>query len=96
MMRLVHRRRLGRIDHFVLLDDAERPSPARLVRAARRYARELALRCTGDADNFTLIHNGPGLSRRAAPHVHIVCARSRLQKALVYLWIGLRNLLPVR
>ncbi len=44
----------------------------------------------------TLIHNGSGMARRPLPHVHIVCARTRWQKALVYFYIGMRNLLPTR
>lgn len=92
-LRLVHRRRFL-VDHYVLIDPKASLSPARLMARARHHAERLALQCTGDASRFTLIHNGAGLARRDLPHVHIVCARSRLQKAFVYLLIGLKNLIP--
>lgn len=92
-LRLVHRRHFP-VDHYVLIDPDASLSPGRLIAHARLHAERLALHCTGDASCFTLIHNGAGLARRELPHVHIVCARSRFQKALVYLLIGLKNLLP--
>ena len=92
-MRLIRRRRFP-VDHFVLIDDESRASPERLVAEARKRAEALAEETTGRRDHFTLIHNGAGVARRAKPHVHIVCARSRWQKGLIYLLIGLKNLLP--
>lgn len=91
-MRLVHRRSFP-VDHFVLLDPEGRTRPDELIAAARRQAEALALRCTGDAGNFTLFQSGAGLARRAWPHVHIVCTRTRFRKGLIHLYIGLRNLL---
>lgn len=41
-----------------------------------------------------MIQNGARLARRDWPHVHIVCARTRCQKGLMYLLLGLKNLLP--
>jgi hypothetical protein len=90
-MRLLQRRRFP-VAHFVLIDDAARLAPERLVGIARRGAERLARRCGYGPQHFTLIHNGSGLARRALPHVHIVCARARWQKALVYLYIGFKNL----
>lgn len=89
-MRLILRRRFP-VTHYVLVDAARRASPERLIVRARRCAGAIALRATGHAEQFTLIHNGAGLARRAAPHVHIVCARSRFEKALVYFLIGWKN-----
>lgn len=90
-MQLFHRRSFP-VDHFVLVDESGAVPPEQLMVEARRRAEGLAQRATGDARNFTLIHNGAGVARRERPHVHIVCARSRLHKALVYLLIGLKNL----
>lgn len=94
-MRLIHRRRFP-VDHYVLVDEARSVPPGRLVAEARRRAERPAERATGDRDSFTLIHNGAGIARRASPHVHIICARTRRLKALLYLYIGLKNLLPQR
>lgn len=46
----------------------------------------------GNAHAFTLVHNGSAIARRNDPHVHIFCTRSRVQKGLLYLVIGLKNL----
>jgi len=92
-MQLVHRRHFP-VEHFVLIDEEEHLAPDALVALARRKAERLARAVTGDSRKFTLIHNGDGLARRMHPHVHIVCAHSRWQKALIYLLIGLKNLLP--
>ena len=94
-MRLIHRRHFP-VDHFVLVDEHGEYRPEALIAAARREAERLALRVTGDRSKFTLIHNGGALARYPQPHVHIVCARTRMQKALIYLLIGIRNLLPAR
>lgn len=90
-MRLVHRRCFP-VDHYVLVDTAGDTAPERLIAEAQRQAEALALRSTGDPQRFTLIFNGARLARRAIPHVHIVCARSRFHKGLIYLLIGLKNL----
>ena len=92
-MRLVLRRRHP-VAHYVLIADQPGVGHGQLLQAARRHAARLAKKVSGDSSKFTLIHNGSGLARRALPHVHIVCAKTRWQKALVYLYIGLRNLLP--
>jgi len=92
-MQLIHRRHFP-VDHYVLVDEIGNVAPHRLVAEARRRAGRLAAAATGDAQNFTLIHNGSGLARRAMPHVHIICAATRFQKALIYLLIGIKNLLP--
>jgi len=92
-MQLVLRRRHP-VVHYVLIDEHRCISTARLLAAAERHALRLALQTSGDCRKFTLIHNGSGMARRPLPHVHIICARTRWQKALVYLFIGLRNLLP--
>lgn len=92
-MQLIRRRHFP-VDHYVLVDESGTVPAAQLVAEARCRAAVLAQRCTGDRDNFTLIHNGAGFARRALPHVHIICARSRRQKALIYLFMGLKNLLP--
>ena len=92
-MQLIHRRHFP-VDHFVLVDEDGQCPPDMLMASARREAENIALRVTGDRNKFTLIHNGGSLARRAMPHVHIVCARSRLQKAFIYLLIGVKNLLP--
>ncbi|HUP91778.1 MAG TPA: hypothetical protein VM074_05980 [Solimonas sp.] len=92
-MRLVHKRRFP-VDHFILIDEFGAGAPEELIAEARRRAEPLALAATGSRDCFTLIHNGAGLARHESPHVHIVCARSRLQKALIYFFIGAKNLLP--
>ena len=92
-MQLIHRRHFP-VDHYVLVDDAGTWPPHLLVAEAQRRAGPLAANATGDARNFTLIHNGPGLARRAMPHVHIFCAASRFEKALIYLVIGIKNLFP--
>jgi hypothetical protein len=91
-MELVHRRRFP-VDHYVLIDPKGLSDPHALIAEARRQAEVLALRCTGDARNFTLIQNGPRLARRDWPHVHIVCTRTRFRKGLIYLLIGIKNLL---
>lgn len=91
-MQLIHRRRFP-VDHYVLVDPHGHAGPGRLMAEARRRAGELALRCTGDPRNFTLIQNGPGLARRDWPHVHIVCTPSRFRKGLIHVLIGLKNLL---
>jgi len=93
-MRLIHRRRFP-VDHFVLVDESRMLSPERLLARARRYAGVLAAMSTGNAQCFTLIHNGAGIARYEDPHVHIICAQSRIQKGLIYLFIGLKNLVPV-
>ncbi|HEY8023361.1 MAG TPA: hypothetical protein VIF60_02260 [Burkholderiaceae bacterium] len=92
-MQLIHRRHFP-VQHYVLVDEDLEFTPEALLAMARSQASHLAELTTGDASNFTLIHNGEGLARRAKPHVHIVCARSRFGKALVYLAIGLKNLFP--
>lgn len=92
-MQLIHRRHFP-VDHFVLVDEEGQCPPETLMVSARREAESIALRVTGDRNRFTLIHNGGSLARCAMPHVHIVCARTRMQKALIYLLIGLKNLLP--
>jgi hypothetical protein len=92
-MQLIRRRRFP-ADHYVLVDEGRAMPAAQLVAEARRRAESLAQTCTGDRESFTLIHNGAGIARRALPHVHIICARSRRQKALIYLFMGLKNLLP--
>jgi hypothetical protein len=94
-MQLIHRRHFP-FDHFVLVDEDGDCPPETLIASARREAESIALRVTGDRNKFTLIHNGGALARCAMPHVHIVCARTRMQKALIYLLIGLKNLLPAR
>jgi hypothetical protein len=91
-MQLVHRRRFP-VDHYVLFDPDGLSSPERLMLEACRQAGTLALRSTGDARNFTLIQNGPCMARRNWPHVHIVCTRTRFRKGLIYLYIGVKNLL---
>lgn len=91
-MHLVHRRSFP-VDHFVLIDPEGRVEPHALISEARRQAEILALRSTGDARNFTLIQNGPRLARRDWPHVHIFCTRTRFRKGLIYLYIGIKNLL---
>ena len=90
-MRLVHRRRFP-LDHFVLIDDEHAMPPDQLVAEARRRAATLANGITGNAHAFTLVHNGSAIARRNDPHVHIFCTRSRVQKGLLYLVIGLKNL----
>ncbi|MGQ0799293.1 MAG: hypothetical protein ACT4NL_04155 [Pseudomarimonas sp.] len=90
-MQLVHRRRFP-VDHYVLIDPEGLSTPGTLIAEARRQAEALALRSTGDARNFTLIQNGPGLARCDWPHVHIVCTRTRFRKGLIYLFIGFKNL----
>jgi hypothetical protein len=92
-MQLIHRRHLP-VDHYVLVDEAGTLPPQFRVAEARRCAGPLAASATGNAQNFTLIHNGAGLARRSVPHVHIICAASRFEKALIYLIIGIKNLLP--
>ena len=92
-MQLIHRRHFP-VEHYVLIDENGELSPASLVALARSHAEKLAEAVTGDKNKFTLIHNGEGLARRARPHVHIVCAHSRFQKALIYFIIGLKNLWP--
>jgi hypothetical protein len=89
---LIHRRRFP-VDHFVLVVDNGSVDPEVMMLIAHRRASDLALRTTGDRGNFTLIHNGSALARRPDAHVHIVCAGSRAQKAMMYLLIGLKNLL---
>ncbi len=91
-MQLVHRRRFP-VDHYVLIDPEGLLPPGTLIAEARRQAETLALRSTGDARNFTLIQNGPGLARREGPHVHIVCTTTRFRKGLIYLFIGFKNVL---
>ena len=92
-MLLIHRRHFP-VDHYVLVDDLGTMPSHRLVAEARRQAEALAESATGDPLNFTLIHNGPGLARRSMPHVHIICAASRFQKAMIFLVIGIKNLFP--
>lgn len=91
-MQLVHRRSFP-VDHYVLIDPEGLAEPGSLIAEARRQAETLALRSTGDASNFTLIQNGTRLARRDWPHVHIVCTRTRFRKGLIYLLIGIKNLL---
>lgn len=90
-MILIHRRRFP-LDHFVLVDAERALPPDQLVAEARRRATALADASTGDAHSFTLVHNGSGIARRDDPHVHIFCTRSRMQKGLLYLVMGLKNL----
>ncbi len=90
-MHLVHRRRFP-ANHYVLIDPENRSSPEALIAEARRQAETLAFSSTGDAGNFTLIQNGPRLARCEWPHVHIVCTTTRFRKGLIYLFIGLKNL----
>ena len=91
-MRLVQHRRFP-VAHFVLIDErVSATTTEHLVSVAHRCAELLAARCNGDARHFTLIHNGSGLARCPDPHVHIVCARTRFQKGLIYLFIGLKNI----
>jgi hypothetical protein len=92
-MQLILRRRFP-VRHYVLIDECCEFTPEVLLATARRHASHLAQAASGDAGNFTLIHNGGGLARRPKPHVHIVCASSRLQKAFVYILIGIKNLIP--
>lgn len=92
-MQLIHRRRFP-VDHYVLVDEDRSMPAGQLLAEARRRAERLAEDSTGDSGSFTLIHNGAGIARRALPHVHIICARTRRLKALIYLYIGLKNLLP--
>lgn len=96
-MRLLHRRRYP-IDHYVLIDDHGTLPADELVASARRQAEALARKSTGNAQGFTLIHNGAGIARRQTPHVHILCTRTRFQKGLLYLVIGIKNLfsMPAR
>jgi hypothetical protein len=91
-MRLVHRRSFP-VDHYVLIDIEGLSEPHALITEARHQAESLALRSTGDARNFILIHNGPRLARRECPHVHIVCTHTRFRKGLVFLLIGIKNVL---
>lgn len=91
-MQLVHRRSFP-VDHYVLIDPEGLMEPHTLIAEARRQAEALALSSTGDARNFTLIQNGSRLARREWPHVHIVCTRTRFRKGLIYLIIGVKNLL---
>jgi hypothetical protein len=93
-MQLILRRHFP-VRHYVLIDEWSEFTPEALLAAARVHASRLAQAATGDAGNFTLIHNGDGLARRPKPHVHIVCASSRLQKALIYFLIGIKNLIPL-
>jgi hypothetical protein len=94
-MQLIHRRSFP-VDHYVLVDNDGDSSPDRLIAEARRQAEGLALHSTGDAQSFTLIQNGSLLARRSWPHVHIICARSRFQKGMLYLVIGFKNVfMPV-
>ena len=90
-MVLIHRRRFP-LDHFVLVDAERTLPPDQLVAEARRRAAVLADASTGDAQAFTLMHNGSGIARRDDPHVHIFCTRSRVRKGLLYLVIGVKNL----
>jgi hypothetical protein len=92
-VRLIHRRHFP-VDHYVLVDEAGTVTGEQLIAEARRRAEGLAERSTGDRHGFTLIHNGAGIARRADPHVHIICARSRRWKGLVLLVIAIKNLLP--
>ncbi len=91
-MQLVHRRSFP-VDHYVLIDTEGLLEPHLLIAEARRQAEALALRSTGDARNFTLIQNGPRLARREWPPVHIVCTSTRFRKGLIYLFIGIKNVL---
>ena len=93
-MELIHRRHFP-VDHYVLVDVDGTVPPGTLIAEAWRQAPMLALTSTGDARNFTLIQNGSKLARREWPHVHIVCAKTRFQKGLIYLFIGLKNLIPI-
>ena len=90
-MQLIHRRHFP-FDHYVLVDEEGKLAPDVLVAEARRQAVHLSAEITGGPENFTLIHNGTGIARREKPHVHIVCTRSRFEKALMYLLIGIKNL----
>lgn len=90
-LRLVHRRHFP-VDHYVLIDERGDIPAGALIAEARERAETLAAASTGSRNRFTLIYNGSELARRAKPHVHIICARSRTQKALVYFYIALRNL----
>ena len=90
-MRLIHRRRVP-VDHYVLVA-GPRDAPARLLHRAGRIAALLSGRSVGRTDGYTLIHNGAGVARRSTPQVHIVCSGTRMAKGLMYLLIGLRNLL---
>jgi len=92
-MQLILRRHFP-VLHYVLIDECREFTPEALLATACVHASRLAQAATGDPGNFTLIHNGDGLARRPKPHVHIVCARSRLQKALIYILIGFKNLIP--
>ena len=93
-MRLIHCRRYP-VDHYVLVGaTGAAAEPQRLLRLAQRLASVLARRSTGRPGGYTLIHNGSGVARRSDPHVHIVCTRTRFAKGLIYLLIGLKNLLP--
>lgn len=92
-MQLLCRRRFP-VLHYVLIDPTGQASDRQLLRAAREQATRLAIEATGQGENFTLIYNGRLLARVAKPHVHIVLARSRWHKGLIYLLIGLKNLLP--
>lgn len=89
-MKLFHRRSFP-VHHYVLVDQEGSASLPSLFAEAQRLAGDLALQSTGDARNFTLIHNGGLLARREWPHVHIVCARNRFHKWLIYLLIGMKN-----
>jgi hypothetical protein len=93
-MRLVHQRHFP-IDHYVLIDEGGDLEPGYLVAEAWHQALHLAAESTGASGNFTLIHNGSGIARRSKPHVHIVCTRTRFQKGLLYILIGIKNLLPL-
>ena len=92
-MLLIHRRHFP-VDHYALFDDVGTWPPHLLVAEAHRRAGPLPANATGDASNVTLIHNVPGLVRRAMPHVHIFCAASRFEKALIYIIIRIKNLFP--
>jgi len=89
-MQLIHCRSFP-VDHYVLVS-AEGDTGA-LLSEARRQAAVLATASTGDARNYCLMLNGERLARRVVPHVHIICARSRLLKGLVYLYIGTKNVI---
>ncbi len=91
-MQLIHCRHFP-VDHYVLVCASGEIGP--LLTEARRRAESLARASTGDPRNYCLMFSGERLARRAVPHVHIICARSRFLKGLAYLYIGLKNLFAI-
>lgn len=88
----------GLSNYFVLSLETRNPTAdeeAAFFVAAHQRARELALLRYGNPGCYSLVYNAGGLRRRDWPHFHLLLARSRRQKRVLFALLWLKGPLAV-